>query len=56
METNESKWFEACKAGDLKYIKEFYDVFNRKVDDRPFNFAQEIYQGLAGIHYAAIFN
>ena len=38
VETNDDKWFEACKSGDLKYIREFYDVFNRKIDLRPFNF------------------
>eukprot|EP00703_Trepomonas_sp_PC1_P004546 JAP92060.1 Hypothetical protein TPC1_16115 [Trepomonas sp. PC1] len=56
METSDEKWFEACKSGDLRYIKEFYDVFNRKIDQRQFNFEQEVYFGLTGIQYAAMYN
>jgi len=51
-----NEWFEACAVGDTAFVKENYDVFNRKVDDRQCNYAEGIYAGFAGIHYAAINN
>ncbi|CAL6087611.1 Conserved_hypothetical protein [Hexamita inflata] len=49
-------WFDACANGNLNFIKMYYDMFNRKVDDRPFNLEKQVYPGFSGIHYAALNN